>query len=357
MKGEEYKNTTETGPIGNCQLSHPQTVCVTNDTMYVVANSESISTHSGNNLFKMKVYERPCPHCPVELSLDNLKKYNLDYSSYPLKVVEFIVEDQFVPGQFYYNRDSVILKSTADGRVEHFVGRYFDDFTARYKPGNSTTAEFSPYILGLAQSDLTTFFIADYFNNCVRKFDLKSDYVSQFIGTCRVDNNSKTLFPGRSYLPDYDFLSGVGQILYLKQRDCLLMIDLHEYITVYSFATGNVSLLSGETSLLPVQEPRGMLANSDESQLYVTERFQHLSRIDLETYEVTFLIGQTANPFATGTLSSIDLSYTPILHWMVPDKLIVTVQIVEESLLFIDLVGGQAYSACAGELGKFSYSS
>ncbi|KAF6021747.1 hypothetical protein EB796_019951 [Bugula neritina] len=295
----------------------------------------------------MKVYERPCPHCPVELSLDNLKKYNLDYSSYPLKVVEFIVEDQFVPGQFYYNRDSVILKSTADGRVEHFVGRYFDDFTARYKPGNSTTAEFSPYILGLAQSDLTTFFIADYFNNCVRKFDLKSDYVSQFIGTCRVDNNSKTLFPGRSYLPDYDFLSGVGQILYLKQRDCLLMIDLHEYITVYSFATGNVSLLSGETSLLPVQEPRGMLANSDESQLYVTERFQHLSRIDLETYEVTFLIGQTANPFATGTLSSIDLSYTPILHWMVPDKLIVTVQIVEESLLFIDLVGGQAYSACA----------
>ncbi|KAF6021994.1 MET [Bugula neritina] len=32
---------------------------------------------------------------------------------------------------------------------------------------------------------------------------------------------------------------------------------------------------------------------------------------------------------------------------MVPDKLIVTVQIVEESLLFIDLVGGQVYSACA----------
>ncbi|KAF6021235.1 hypothetical protein EB796_020453 [Bugula neritina] len=223
----------------------------------------------------------------------------------------------------------------------------------RYKAGNSSTAEFA-LLGGVAQVNETIMLVADYLNNCIRQYDMVTDNITEFIGSCEgTPLQSIKILPGQEVPANTHFLSGPLKIVMIKSQNYLIVIDhVYQLITRYSFEKKTVRLL-GDQLLDSLPNPRDILPTSDESAIYVVHS-HGLSRVDLSTLEVTLLTGEVSSSvnnidFSPGSFDTAVIGFIETIRWLVPDRLMVTIGTrLNEELIFIDLNEKEIYSTCIG---------
>ena len=382
--GNEPLNVTKVGTQNTCELSELSASTTAADGTIYISTAKSdpglfkIDTVKEDieingtlslavitdNKHLPKVYNtsqpnKLCPTCPVQVSFGNLTEVEVNWESYKNKPIDFILEDQYNIGSFFINSGFTLAKLNSDGSVEHVLGDTSQKDTD-YAPGNSRSAKFS-YISAVIQHNETVLLLADYLNNCVREYNSEVDWVRQLVGKCNGSpSTSHALEPGQVLSPDANFMSGLLDMVHLKKQNVLVLID-HGYrqFSKYNFDNDSVELLH-PTLKRDIPQPSNMVKSQDEKFLYVVHRFA-LSKVNFHTFEVTKLIGEvTADEthrdilFVGGPFSKAAIGYLHNINWLVQDQLLVsTGTYSNEMLMFFDLKGEQAYSACRG---KFTHS-
>jgi len=270
-----------------------------------------------------------------------------------------MIEDEYNDGEFYYNSGHLLLKYVPGEPVQHVLGNDYEGmgpYDIRYKAGNSSTAEFALFG-GVAQVNETIMLVADYLNNCIRQYDMITDNITEFIGSCEgTFIQSREILPGQEVPANTHFLSGPLKIVMIKSQNYLLVMDYgYQLITRYSFEKKTVRLLGDQLSdYLP--NPRDILPTSDESAIYVAHSYG-LSRVDLSTLEVTIITGEVSSrannlrniAFSPGSFDTAVIGYIETIRWLIPDRLMVTIGTrLNEELIFIDLDEKEIYSTCIG---------
>jgi len=301
-----------------------------------------------------------CPHCSIQVSVDSLEKVAYNLNGLPRRPIDFMIEDEYNDGNFFFNSGHLLLKYVPGEPVQHVLGNDYEGMGPKdiqYKAGNSSTAEFA-LLGGVAQMNKTIMLVTDYLNNCIRQYDMVTDKITEFIGSCEGTlMQSRELLPGQEVPANTHFLSGPLKIVMIKSQNYLLVMD-HGYqlITRYSFEKKTVRLLGDQLSdSLP--NPRDILPTSDESAIYVVHSYG-LSRVDLSTLEVTLITGDVSSSpinnarnieFLPGSFDTAVIGYIETIRWLVPDRLMVTIGTrLNEELIFIDLEEKEIYSTCIG---------
>lgn len=305
---------------------------------------------SGNGSYQL------CPEhlCPIQVSFGDLELAPLDPAGYTRRTVDFIIEDKYNLGTFFLNWGHAIVKYTPGQPLERFLGN-MSQIEKRYTAGNSSTAEFS-LISEVVQFNRTIMLIGDYLNHCVREYNFETDEVTQLVGKCGRDNGPAMPLNEGEVLPgDSHYMTGIMSFVLLKTRSLLLTIDYgYLRISEYNFNTKMVRLF-GKKMQDKIPKPYIMLANQAETELYVVHSYG-LSRVNLDTLEVTLVVGENVNdaeemdqPIVTGSFADAKVGLIASLQWLVQDELLVAHGIkTNQAIMFLDLKGKQLYTACEG---------
>ncbi|XP_067947924.1 uncharacterized protein [Watersipora subatra] len=381
--------TTTTGSQANCQLSDVIASTVTrsgvvymstrehdgnisspalfklntgapamNFTMQSDKPTSTAATVSLNKTFLLNQGNQLCERCPVQVSVGDLIEIDRDMGSLSRHPIDFITEDRYNPGTFFYNSLYSVMKFYLNGTIERFLGDP-NERKRDYLEGNSTTAKFT-MISAVLQYNETIMLVADYINNCVREYNLETDFVRPFIGNCQGANSQLIDMSEGDVKPaDTHYMIGTFDIEFLRRNKSLLTLDFgYQKICRYDYTTDTVQLLHPSLKQ-HIPSPYDLLVNSDETMMYVIHSYA-ISSVDLQTFEVRLLVGTVADvdtttdiPFSAGPFSTASIGLAEKLNWLVPDQLIVTTRSKStQTLLFLDLRGEEIYSACAGNLER-----
>lgn len=391
--GDAVELITITGPQSSCKLNTPTATAVLGEMIYVSTLSGLESSYqfysSPANIFSIKfntdfrfrevaietvtkpttkepkremIGNVPCPSCIIKASIEDLESVPLDFGDIGnITPISFIYEDKYHPGVVYFNWGNGVAKYEPGKPVENFIGQIFtnrsDMFSTPFSPGNSSSV-----ILGqvsdIVQYNETWMLLADFFKNCIVKFDLEANTVDQFIGECLLTENHFPLIKEEGQSANTNFAQGVNLMLHVTTQDILLIVDFsYREIVRYEFSTHTVRRLD-EKLADKLPNPFAMILNSDETLMYVGHSYG-ISKMDMNTLEVTLLVGSKVAgdadvkiPFHAGAFSAPDTKVGLIssLDWLVQDELLIgTSTRHNELILFVDLRSEKVYSACEGE--------
>jgi len=193
-----------------------------------------------------------CPHFSIQVSVHSLEKVEYNLNGLPRRLINFMIEDEYNDGEFSYNSGHLLLKYVPGEPVQHVLGKDYEGMRPediRYKAGNSPTAEFA-LLDGVSQVNDTIMLVADYLNSCIRQYDMVTDDITEFLGSCEGKLfQSREILPGQEVPANTHFLSGPLKIVMIKSQNYLIVMD-HGYqlITRYSFEKKAIRLLGDQLS-------------------------------------------------------------------------------------------------------------
>lgn len=177
-------------------------------------------------------------------------------------------------------------------------------------------------------------------NHCIRELDFLTNTVQSFIGRCSIGeyNNRPHVFlttSQQNVSVTEHFLKHPVEAVYLHSRSLLLVGDVAlDHLLKVDLYTKTASLLCSQCNTVNSQQfqsLRDLISDTEEKYIYVSHKFG-LSRLDIDTYDVTLLVGGEgyekaqlrgfSKPPPFDRLQSGSMLHT--LHWLIPDQLLVS---------------------------------
>lgn len=350
-----YTTFKDTAPMYTLQLDRPISCCDGE----LINEVESGSNPEGEE-------ENTCND--VRFCLDTkfgeLQEVDLDIGNFSSMPIDFIVEDRYNPGVFFYNQRTTLRRWVPGNSVTNFLGNAEqEDVNVGFRDGDASEAEFT-LISGIVQFNKTKMAIADFQNACVRLYDSVTNNVTTIIGICNNHGSgAKTKSePWNAFSNDEKpFLtpsySGVVSLCLLEKRNLLLLSDNSYKVIVANDFNTNMSRVLDKNLYVHVPKPSNIIADREEDNIFINHAYG-VTRYNMDTGKITKLFGDV-DVSLSGT-SHIDLIPGPFsvaktgaldsFSWLIPDQLLLSMgKKFNEVLLVIDLVNDHIYPLCQGK--------